>query len=225
MGLTWSSAQDTDLDQAEDYSARLQQFLLQKIKEAESWDEYEEIENKIGRQDLVDNDDDEIEIIDGEITEEVVLRQNDLEGKLNGTDSNFTVNLTPAKFGYSPHAPDFACTTGYGICAPLGLCWSCNDQVMKPNNVTKVGAEQMTVFLHLPGMVLEPARGNNTFKYGFSFNWDCDPLIPISLWASLLITLFLATILFWALFMISSLHTPNKFDDPKGPSIHVPQAD
>jgi len=148
-----------------------------------------------------------------------------IEGKLNGTDSNFTVNLTPAKFGYSPHAPDFACTTGYGICAPLGLCWSCNDQVMKPNNVTKVGAEQMTVFLHLPGMVLEPARGNNTFKYGFSFNWDCDPLIPISLWASLLITLFLATILFWALFMISSLHTPNKFDDPKGPSIHVPQAD
>ena len=62
--VTWSSAQDTDLDQAEDYSARLQQFLLQKIKEAESWDEYEEIENKIGRQDLVDNDDDEIEIID-----------------------------------------------------------------------------------------------------------------------------------------------------------------
>ena len=78
--------------------------------------------------------------------------------------------------------PDFACTTGYGICAPLGLCWSCNDQVeysqlqhrgmcvvfqvMKPNNVTKVGAEQMTVFLHMPGMVLEPARGNSSFKYG-----------------------------------------------------------
>jgi len=97
--------------------------------------------------------------------------------------------------------------------------------VLRPNNVTLIGADKPTVFLHLQGMVLEPTLGNNTFKYGFSFNWDCDPIIPISLWASLLITIFLATILFWALYMISSLHTPNKFDDPKGPSIHVPQAE
>ena len=91
-------------------------------------------------------------------------------------------------------------------------------------------------------MVLEPSLGGNktTFKYGlvlsllstclilnfrFGFNWDCDPLIPISLWVSLLITLMLATILFWALYMLSALQTPNKFDDPKGPSIHVPQAE
>jgi len=143
----------------------------------------------------------------------------------NETASNITVDLTPAKFGYSPHAADAACTNGYGICAPKGLSWSCTDQVMRPNNVTLIGADKPTVFLHLKGMVLEPTLGNNTFKYGFSFNWDCDPIIPISLWASLLITIFLATILFWALYMISSLHTPNKFDDPKGPSIHVPQAE
>lgn len=143
----------------------------------------------------------------------------------NETASNITVDLTPAKFGYSPHAADAACTTGYGICAPKGLSWSCTDQVLRPNNVTLIGADKTTVFLHLQGMVLEPTLGNNTFKYGFSFNWDCDPIIPISLWASLLITIFLATILFWALYMISSLHTPNKFDDPKGPSIHVPQAE
>jgi len=143
----------------------------------------------------------------------------------NETASNITVDLTPAKFGYSPHAADAACTTGYGICAPKGLSWSCTDQVMRPNNVTLIGADKPTVFLHLQGMVLEPTLGNNTFKNGFSFNWDCDPIIPISLWASLLITIFLATILFWALYMISSLHTPNKFDDPKGPSIHVPQAE
>merc|ERR1711862_710239 len=73
----------------------------------------------------------------------------------------------------------------------------------RPNNVTLIGADKPTVFLHLKGMVLEPTLGNNTFKYGFSFNWDCDPIIPISLWASLLITIFLATILFWALYMIS----------------------
>jgi len=143
----------------------------------------------------------------------------------NETASNITVDLTPAKFGYSPHAADAACTNGYGICAPKGLSWTCTDQVMRPNNVTLIGADKPTVFLHLPGMVLQPSLGNSSFKYGFSFNWDCDPIIPISLWASLLITIFLASILFWALYMISSLHTPNKFDDPKGPSIHVPQAE
>ena len=99
--ITWSSAQDTDLDQAEDYSARLQQFLLQKIKEAESWDEYEEIENKIGRQDLVDNDDDEIEIIDGDITEEVVddgedtTEDNDGEASGDAADEAVVLNSAP----------------------------------------------------------------------------------------------------------------------------------
>jgi len=148
-----------------------------------------------------------------------------VKSTVNGTATNLEVDLTP-KFGYSPHSADSSCTTGYGICAPIGLCWSCNDQVMKPNNVTAVGADKLTVFLHFPGMVLEPSLGgNSSFKYGFGFNWDCDPLIPISLWVSLLITLFLASILFYALYMLSSLQTPNKFDDPKGPSIYVPQGE
>jgi len=142
---------------------------------------------------------------------------------VNGTATTLTQDVTP-KFGYSPHTSDFACTTGYGICAPLGLCWSCDDQVMKANNITAVGADKLAVFLHMPGMVLQPALGNRTFKE-FGFNWDCDPLIPISVWVSILITLMLASILFWALYMLSSLQTPNKFDDPKGPSIHVPQAE
>jgi len=142
---------------------------------------------------------------------------------VNGTSTDLNINLTPSKFGYSPHRPDFACTTGYGICAPLGLSWSCDDQVMKPNSLETVGADQLAVFLHLPGMLLQPATGNST--NGFGFNWDCDPLIPLSLWVSILITLMLASILFWALYMLSALQTPNKFDDPKGPSIHVPQAE
>jgi len=141
----------------------------------------------------------------------------------NSTPTNLQLNLTPSKFGYSPHRPDFACTTGYGICAPLGLSWSCDDQVMKPNNITALGADQLTVFLHMPGMLLQPAYGNSTS--GFGFNWDCDPLIPISLWVSILVTLMLASILFWALYMLSSLQTPTKFDDPKGPAIHVPLGD
>ena len=52
-----------------------------------------------------------------------------------------------------------ACTTGYGICAPLGLCWSCTDQVLRAKNLTVVKENQLSVLWHLPGMVLEPELG------------------------------------------------------------------
>ena len=32
----------------------------------------------------------------------------------------------------------------------------------------------------------------------FSSNWDCDPLLPLSVWVGILITLLLASILLWA---------------------------
>jgi len=148
-----------------------------------------------------------------------------VDSNINGTNMSLTVDLTP-KFSYTSYSADSACTTGYGICAPMRLCWSCNDQVMKTSNLTKVGSDKWTLLLHLPGMVFQP-NSNSTSgddgKFRFSDNWDCDPIFPISLWVGILITLMLATILYWALYMLSALQTPNKFDDPKGPSIHVTQ--
>merc|ERR1719427_1143275 len=47
--------------------------------------------------------------------------------------TSINLDLTP-KFGYSSSIADIACATGYGVCAPLGLCWSCDDEVMRPNN-------------------------------------------------------------------------------------------
>ena len=66
--LTHCQDQEASLDyNEEDYSSKLQQFLLQRIKEAET---FVEEEGKRGRQDLeLDDDDDELpEIIDEEIT-------------------------------------------------------------------------------------------------------------------------------------------------------------
>ena len=39
---------------------------------------------------------------------------------------------------------------------------------MKPNSLDVVGSDKLTVFLHFPGMMLEPSLGGNktTFKYG-----------------------------------------------------------
>ena len=59
----------------------------------------------------------------------------------------------------------------------------------------------------------------------FSNNWDCDPLIPLSVWVGLLVTLLLVSILAWAIKMLTDLQTPNKWDDPKKPGIHVAQAE
>ena len=64
----------------------------------------------------------------------------------------------------------------------------------------------------------------NTYSR-YSANWDCDPLIPLSVWVSLLVTLLLASILIWAINMLTALQTPNKWDDPKKPGIHVAQTE
>jgi len=151
-----------------------------------------------------------------------------LKGKVNDTDKTFdSLNLTP-KFSYSGSPSDSACGTGYGICAPVGLCWSCNEQVLKPNDLTKVGAEQLTLQWVMPGMLLEPdwtGKNANVTTFRYSANWDCDPLIPLSVWVSLLVTLLLASILIWAINMLTALQTPNKWDDPKKPGIHVAQTE
>jgi len=151
-----------------------------------------------------------------------------LKGKVNGTEKTFdSLNLTP-KFSYSGAPSDSACGTGYGVCAPIGLCWSCNEQVLKPNDLTKIGEEQLTLQWVMPGMLLEPdwtGKNLNISTFRYSANWDCDPLIPLSVWVSLLVTLLLASILIWAINMLTALQTPNKWDDPKKPGIHVAQTE
>ena len=74
-GPSLVAAQDTDLDQPEEFSTKLQQFLLEKIKEAEIRDDYEEYEDLVqgntGRLDL--EEDNQPEIIDEDITEDEVV--------------------------------------------------------------------------------------------------------------------------------------------------------
>lgn len=60
------------------------------------------------------------------------------------------------------------------------------------------------------------------FLYRFGYNWDCDPVISVTLWVSLLIPLFLLFVIIWATTMLTSVHTPDKFDNPHGKQIIVP---
>jgi len=141
----------------------------------------------------------------------------------NSTDHpEETIDLLPRQ-GYSSAPADLACTLGYSVCSPLPLTWTCNDQVLKKVNLTDVTLGSNTIILHIPGMALKPFAAG---KYnGFGFNWDCEAILPISLWTTILITLGIAAIIWWALAMLSTILTPSKFDDPKGPSIHIPQSE
>jgi len=152
-----------------------------------------------------------------------------LTGKLG--DQNLTelsADLTP-KFSYTGKAGDTACTTGYGTCAPLYLSWACGNQILAPTNLRAVGGNKYTLQWIMPGLELEPEWGDKAnftqANFKFSDPWDCDPLLALPVWVGLLISLFLASILLWAIQMLTALQTPNKWDDPKKPGIQVAQSE
>ena len=99
-------AQDTDLEVAREYSTKLQQFLLQKIKEAETWDEYDEFEDlvqaKKGRQNYKEDDDEQSEIIDEDIEE----GSGDDEGSGEEEGSGEVTVLNSAPFRMSSQESD-----------------------------------------------------------------------------------------------------------------------
>jgi len=105
--------------------------------------------------------------------------------------------------------------------APRNLCWFCDKQVFKDKDTSSR--------LTMPGARLQPilTAGNSstTSLPRFGYEWDCDPLIPLVVWVGILLTLVLATFLYWAIDMLTSLQTPNRFDDPRGKPLNVPTSD
>lgn len=62
---------------------------------------------------------------------------------------------------------------------------------------------------------------------GMKFNYasDCSGFFSPGIWMGLITTLLFVFILTYGLHMVMSLKTMDRFDDPKGPSISVPQTD
>lgn len=130
-----------------------------------------------------------------------------------------SMNVAPKK-GYTSNPVDVNCQRDYTLCAPENLCWTCYDQQIITANLTadKVGTYALAILI--PGMKLQPLITNGTTNFGYV--WDCDPIWSSSLWFSLLLSLFLIAILAWAIEMLVTLHTPSRFDDPKGKPLVVP---
>lgn len=59
----------------------------------------------------------------------------------------------------------------------------------------------------------------------FSYASDCASFFTPGIWMALLTLLILLLIFIYGLHMIMQLNTMDRFDDPKGPSISVPQTE
>jgi len=150
----------------------------------------------------------------------------DMNYSLEGSAATLpTLNILP-RFGYSIQPADMQCGTGFSVCAPRLLSWTCGNNVLQKVNMTDpdVNPGDKLAILSFQDMALQPfEKGAQKIRYGA--NWDCDPLIPISLWSSVLLTLGLASIVVWSLSMVGAILGPSKFDDPKGPALMIAQTD
>jgi len=119
---------------------------------------------------------------------------------------------------------------GYYIEAPNKLSLSCSDAGMfAPKKGGKNAKNDFNAGLIFPDLQLQIGSdilSDLALSAGiFGPVWDCAPLIPIGLWVGIIITLFFAIICCWGFSMLANINTMDRFDDPKGKSINVPQSD
>ncbi|XP_062871826.1 ATPase H+ transporting accessory protein 1a [Trichomycterus rosablanca] len=68
-------------------------------------------------------------------------------------------------------------------------------------------------------------QGFNVTGREFAYASDCASFFTPGIWMGLLISALMVLLLTYGLHMIMQLHTMDRFDDPKGPAISVPQTD
>ncbi|CAF96175.1 unnamed protein product, partial [Tetraodon nigroviridis] len=66
-------------------------------------------------------------------------------------------------------------------------------------------------------------QGFNVSEGRFSYASDCAGFFSPGIWMGLITSLLMVLVLTYGLHMIMQLHTMDRFDDPKGPAISVPQ--
>ncbi|XP_032414792.1 V-type proton ATPase subunit S1-like [Xiphophorus hellerii] len=107
----------------------------------------------------------------------------------------------------------------HGIYAPAEYsfhCQSVGDALLVPVNSTQWRLS--FVDFQIQGFRL--ANGTN-----FSYASDCASFFTAGIWMGLITSLLMLLIFVYGLHMIMQLNTMDRFDDPKGPSISVPQSD
>ncbi|CAN9515619.1 unnamed protein product [Ophioblennius macclurei] len=124
-----------------------------------------------------------------------------LEG--NGTSTTFIANRSiyaPAEYSYH--------------CQSVS---SFQDALLIPNTE---GSNWRVNFVDFQIQGFGLSNGTN-----FSYASDCAGFFTIGIWMGLLTSLLMVLILVYGLHMIMQVNTMDRFDDPKGPSISVPQSE
>ena len=113
---------------------------------------------------------------------------------------------------------------GYKVAAPLGSSFCCyNPGLFEP----KAGAEDAAINPYRVGVTF-PSMQLQVFRLGrvrFGPEWTCDSFMSIGLWVGILLTLLFASVCVWGFSMLANIETMDRFDDPRGKTIHVPQTD
>jgi len=115
---------------------------------------------------------------------------------------------------------------GYKVDAPKGLSFSCYTPCLfPPVNSTAPEHKGYSAGLLFPGLQLQVGDNSKIMSGDFGPAWDCGVVFPIGLWVGIIITLFFAIICCWGFSMLANINTMDRFDDPKGKSINVPQTE
>ncbi|XP_071381654.1 V-type proton ATPase subunit S1-like [Centroberyx affinis] len=112
------------------------------------------------------------------------------------------------------------------IYAPAEYSFHCQsvssfrDALLVPNNTNQNTSQWRLNFIDFQIQGFGLANGTN-----FSYASDCAGFFTAGIWMGLLTSLLMLLILIYGLHMIMQLNTMDRFDDPKGPSISVPQSE
>ncbi|XP_070824915.1 V-type proton ATPase subunit S1-like [Chaetodon trifascialis] len=112
------------------------------------------------------------------------------------------------------------------IYAPAEYSFHCQsvssfqDALLVPNNTNQNTSQWRLNFVDFQIQGFGLANGTN-----FSYASDCAGFFTPGIWMGLLTSLLLLFIFVYGLHMIMQLNTMDRFDDPKGPSISVPQSE
>ncbi|XP_023248824.1 V-type proton ATPase subunit S1-like [Seriola lalandi dorsalis] len=113
-----------------------------------------------------------------------------------------------------------------GIYAPAEYSFHCQsvnsfqDALLVPNNTNQNTTQWRLKFIDFQIQGFGLANGTN-----FSYANDCAGFFTPGIWMGLLTSLLMLLIFVYGLHMIMQLNTMDRFDDPKGPSISVPQSE
>jgi len=129
--------------------------------------------------------------------------------------------------GKQMHKNELEVQTKYGhkVIAPIGSSFCCYDPGMfepKKETTEQQMNNEFSVGLTFPKLQLQVFRLE---RVRFGPEWTCDMFMTIGVWVGILVSLLFASICVWGFCMLGNIQTMDRFDDPRGKTIHVPQTD